>query len=174
MIGVVPAPAEALAPVRGRMLAAASAEAGRIVAQARIEAAALVTDAHRRAAETVARAEAQGRADSAAAAAGARSRGHEQATAIVLGARHEALEELRGEALAAITGLRSDPGYARLLLRLTAMAARAAGPDATVTVQPAGGVLARSTGVLVDVTLPRLAGLAVDALGDQVRELWTP
>jgi hypothetical protein len=26
----------------------------------------------------------------------------------------------------------------------------------------------------VDCSLPRLAGLAVDALGDQVTELWTP
>jgi vacuolar-type H+-ATPase subunit E/Vma4 len=171
---VVPAQAEALAPVRGRMLETASAEADRIVAKARSEAAALVRDAHRRAAEVVALAQAQGRADGARSAAAARSRGREQATSIVLGARLEALEELRREVLAAITGLRTDPGYAQLLLRLTATAARVAGPDATVTVQPAGGVLARSSGVLVDCTLPRLADLAVDALGDQVRELWTP
>ena len=61
-----------------------------------------------------------------------------------------------------------------LLSRLTAMAGRVAGPDATITVQPAGGVVARARDVVVDCTLPKLAILAVNALGDQVRELWTP
>ncbi len=54
------------------------------------------------------------------------------------------------------------------------MAGRVAGPDATITVQPAGGVVARARDVVVDCTLPKLAILAVNALGDQVRELWTP
>jgi hypothetical protein len=35
-----------------------------------------------------------------------------------------------------------------------------------------GGVLARSDRAVVDCSLPRLASLAVDALGDEVRELW--
>ena len=101
------------------------------------------------------------------------SRGRQQARSIVLSAQREAHEELRGQVLDAARGLRDEPGYERLLRRLTAMASRAAGPDATVTTSPAGGVVARSREVLVDCTLPRLAGLAVDALGDQVRELWT-
>jgi len=41
-------------------------------------------------------------------------------------------------------------------------------------VRPEGGVVARSGGIVVDCTLPRLAGVAVDELGDQVRELWIP
>jgi len=168
------AQAAALAPVRARMLETASTEADRITARARIEAARLVRNAHRGAAEMVARARAQGRADGAPAAAAERSRGREQARSIALGAQREALEKLRGQVLDAVSDLRTEPGYDQLLTRLAAMAARAAGPDATVTVQPAGGVLARSAGLVVDCTLPRLAGLAVDALGDQVRDLWTP
>lgn len=174
MTRVVPAQAEALAPVRARMLEAAAIEADRIVAQARLEAAALVREAHRSAAEAVAQAQAQGRADGTRAAAAVRSRGREQAQSIALGAQREAHAELRREVRAAITALRADPGYGQLLRQLTAMATRLAGPDATVTVPPVGGVLARSGGVIVDCTLPRLADLAVGALGDQVRELWTP
>ena len=70
--------------------------------------------------------------------------------------------------------LRTDPGYQGLLSRLTTLATRAAGPNAAITVQPEGGVVARSDGIVVDCTLPRLAGRAVDELGDQVRALWTP
>jgi len=174
MISVARAQAGALNPVRAQLLESAGIEAGRIVAQARAEAVMLVRNAHRGAAEEIARARAQGRAEGARTAAAVRNRGREQARSIALGAQRDAHDELRGQVLAAISDLRAEPGYRQLLLRLTAMAARAAGPGATVTVQPAGGVLARSGGVLVDCTLPRLAGLAVDGLGDQVRELWTP
>ncbi len=92
----------------------------------------------------------------------------------MLSAKRQAYEELCAQVLDAVRGLRDEPGYERLLSRLTAMAVRAAGPDATVTASPAGGVVARSHRVRVDCTPPRLAGLAMDALGDQVRELWTP
>jgi len=174
MIGTGRAQAAALAPVRAHMLRAAGTEAGRIVAQARVDAAATVRNARRDADEAVAGARAQGRADGARAAAAERSRGREQARSIVLGAQREASEELRGQVLDAVGGLETELGYPQLLAVLTAMAAWAAGPGATVTIQPAGGVVARSRGVVVDCTLPRLAGLAVDALGGQVRELWTP
>lgn len=164
----------ALAPVRAHMLRAARAEADRIVDQARIQAATIVRQARRGADETVERARAQGQADIAPAAAAEQSRGREQARSIVLSAQREVHEELRARVLAAVVGLRDEPGYERLLARLTAMAVQAAGPDAMITVQPAGGVVARSRGVLVDCTLPRLADWAVDALDGQVRELWTP
>ena len=163
-----------LAPVRTHMLRTARSEADRIVEEARSQAAAMVRQARRGAAEAVELAAAQGRADGALAAAAEQSRGRQQARSIVLSAQREVHEELRGQVLDAARGLRDEPGYERLLRRLTAMASRAAGPDATVTASPAGGVVARSRGVRVDCTLPRLAGLAVDALGDQVRELWTP
>ena len=168
------AEAAALAPVRTQILREARREADRIVQQAHAEAAAIVRQARRSADEAVALAWTRGQADGAQAAAAERSRGREQARSILFGAQREAHEELRGQVLAAVCGLRNEPGYERLLSRLTAMAARAAGPDATITVQPAGGVIARSRGVMVDCTLPKLASLAVDALGSEVRELWTP
>ncbi len=165
---------ESLGPVHEHLLHSARIEADRILAEARSQATSILRQARRGAEEAVERAAAQGQADSAPAAAAERSRGREQAQSIVLGARREAQEELRDRVLAAAVALRGEPGYERLLGQLTVMAAVAAGPGAAVAVQPAGGVEARSDGVVVDCTLPRLAALAVDALGDRVRELWTP
>jgi len=164
----------ALAPVRAYLLRGAEAEAGRILAEARAQADAILEQARSGAAETVGRARAQGEADGAAAAAAERSRGRDQARSIMLGVRREAYQDLRAQVLSAAGGLRTEPGYQGLLGRLVTMATRAAGPGAAVTVQPEGGVVARSRDVVVDCTLPRLAVLAVDELGDQVRELWAP
>ena len=163
----------ALAPVHAQLLHVAQAEADRILTEARIQAAAMLRQARRDAQEAIRQARVQGLAGIAPAAAAERGRGREQARSIVLGARRQALEELLARVLAAASGLRDEAGYEQLLARLTAMAGRAAGPGAIVTVDPAGGVVARSGQALVDCSLPRLADLAVDALGDRVRVLWT-
>jgi vacuolar-type H+-ATPase subunit E/Vma4 len=165
---------QALAPLREYLLRAAEAEASRILADAHAEADSIVQQARRGAAEAAGRARAQGEADAARAAAAERSRGRDRARSILLTARREAYQDLRAQVLAAVGRLPTEPGYQGLLSRLVTMAARAAGPGAAVTVQPEGGVVARSGDIIVDCTLPRLAGLAVDELGDQVRELWTP
>jgi vacuolar-type H+-ATPase subunit E/Vma4 len=165
---------QALAPVRDYLLRGAEAEASIILAEARAEADSIVEQARSDAVGAVGRARAQGEADAARAAAAERSRGRDQARSIILGAQTEAYQNLRAHVLAAAGALRTEPGYQGLLSRLVTMATRAAGPGAAVTVQPEGGVVARSRDIVVDCTLPRLAGLAVDELGDQVRELWTP
>jgi vacuolar-type H+-ATPase subunit E/Vma4 len=165
---------QALAPVRAYLLHEAEAEAGRILAEARAQADSILLKARSDAAEMVDRAQARGEADAAPAAAAERSRGRDQARSIVLSAQREAYRDLRAQVVAAARSLPTEPGYQGLLSRLVTMAARAAGDGAAVTVQPEGGVVARSAGVVVDCTLPRLAARAVDELGDQVRELWTP
>ena len=76
--------------------------------------------------------------------------------------------------MAAVARLPEEAGYAGLVARLSLLATEAAGPSATVTTSPAGGVVARSGQVAVDCSLPRLADQAIDALGGRVRELWTP
>jgi vacuolar-type H+-ATPase subunit E/Vma4 len=164
----------ALAPVRARLLRAAQAEASRILAEANEQADSILWHGRRDAAEIVDRAPARGEADAAAAAAAERSRARDQARSIVLGAQRAAYQDLRAQVLAVADDLRTEPGYRELLNRLAMIATRAAGPDAAVTVQPEGGVVARSGDVMVDCTLPRLAGLAVDELGERVRDLWTP
>jgi ATP synthase (E/31 kDa) subunit len=164
----------ALAPVRAHLLGVARGEADRIRAAARGEAEALLRQARADAERAVGLAAAQGEADAAPAAAAARSRGRAQARAIILGVQRDACDELRRRVRATAQDLRGDPDYELFLTRLTALAARTAGPDATVTVAPGGGVLARAGQVIVDCSLPRLAAQATDALGDRVRELWEP
>jgi vacuolar-type H+-ATPase subunit E/Vma4 len=164
----------ALAPVRTQLLRQARTEAERITEEARSTAAAILRQARSAADEAVALAPVQGRADAALAAAAERAQGREQARSIVLGAQHEAYEELCARVLAAAGGMRDEPGYQGLLSRLTTMATRVAGPGAAITVQPEGGVVARSRDVVVDCTIPRLVGVAVDELADKVRALWTP
>lgn len=163
----------ALAPVRGWLLRDARAEADRVIADARAQAAATLDRARADAERAVALAVAAGQADGAQFAAAERTRGHEQARSVLLSARREAYDELCGEVVAAAARLRDEPGYQRLIGQLATMAANAAGPDAAITAAPGGGVVARSPQVIVDCSLPRLALLAVEALGDQVRELWT-
>jgi len=166
--------ADPLAPVRARLLRGAREEADRIAAEARAQAAAVLRQARHDAEEAGQQAGARGRAEAAPLAAAERRRGCERARSIVLGAQRQAHEELRDRVLAAAVGLRDEPGYGQLLARLTAMATQAAGPGASVTADPAGGVVARSARAVVDCSLPRLAALAVDALGDRTGELWTP
>ena len=165
---------KALAPVRAGLLRGAEAEAGRIRAAARAQADSILDQARCGAAEMTGRARARGEAEAGPAADAERSRGRDQARSIVLGAQLEAYQDLRAQVLAEVGGLRTEPRYQGLLGQLVTMAARAAGPGAAVTVQPEGGVMARSGDIVVDCTLPRLADRAVDELGDQVRDLWTP
>ena len=164
----------ALTPVRGWLLRDARAEADRVVAEARDQAAATLDRARADAERAVALAVVAGQSEAARFAAAERARGHEQARTVLLSARREAYDELCGEVLAAAARLRDEPGYQRLIGRLATMAADAAGPEATITVAPGGGLVARSSQVVVDCSLPRLAVLAVEALGDRVRGLWTP
>ena len=164
----------ALAPVHACMLRQATDQAAGILADARREADAIVSQARRSAEAAVARAQAEGRQEAAALAAAERSRGRREARLVLLSAQREALDELYSQVRAAVGRLRRDPSYGQLLDRLTRMARLAAGPDAEFAVSPDGGVIARSRGVIVDCSLTRLADLAVQALGPDVRELWEP
>ena len=166
--------AAALAPVRAHMRSDASAAAERILAVARDQAEAMLVQARSSAEHVVEQAAAEGRAAAAPLADAEMAQGRERAGLAVLTARREAYDELRRRVRAAARGLPGTTGYDQLAIRLADMVGRAAGPGATVTVPPAGGAVARSGQVVVDCSLPRLADLAVEALGDRVRELWTP
>jgi vacuolar-type H+-ATPase subunit E/Vma4 len=166
-------PASPLAPVRARMLRDAADQAARIVASARREADGISSRARRDAAVVLAEAQAAGEQDGAVRAAAERAKGRGAARTVLLRARAAALDGLRAQVRADVAALAGEPGYGPLRDRLTAMARLAVGPDAEVTGSSDGGVLARSAGVSVDCSLARLAELAVQALGPQVRELWT-
>jgi vacuolar-type H+-ATPase subunit E/Vma4 len=164
----------ALAPVRAALLRRAREQAAGITAQARREAEDALARARSDAAAQLASGREAGREQALPLAAAVRSRGRRQAQAAVLNAQREAYERLRGQVRASVAALRSGPEYGSLRKRLRRDAARAAGPGATVTEAPGGGVVAHGPGIVVDCSLPRLADAAVDALGGQVTQLWTP
>lgn len=169
----VPGAAASLAPVRARMRRDAADQAAGILAAAHREAAAIISRARQDATAVLAQAQAAGEQEAAVLAAAERARGRSEARTLLLRAQRAALGDLRTRVRGEVTALRGDPGYGQLRDRLTTMARLAAGPGAAVTGAPDGGVLARGAGVTVDCSLARLADLAVQALGPDVRELWT-
>jgi len=164
----------ALAPVRAALLRRAREQAAEITAEARRQAADALEKARRDAAGQVSRAREAGRSQAAPLAAALRTQGRRGAQAAVLGAQREAYEALRDQVRVSVASLRDGPGYDLLLERLRQEAGRAAGPGAALTEAPAGGIIARAPGMVVDCSLPRLADAAVEALGDRVVWLWTP
>jgi len=166
--------ATALAPARSRMLRDAADQAARILANARREAEGITAQARLEAEQAVSLARAAGRAQAAPQAAALRRQARSDARSASLGAQREAYDELRARVHVAVDELRSEPVYERLLEALTKLARLEAGAGATSAASEDGGVVARSPGVLVDCSLARLADLAVDALGGEVRELWAP
>jgi hypothetical protein len=161
----------ALAPVRAALLSDASAEAGQLLARARNAADALVGQARRDAASKISQAREEGRTQAAPFARAELSRGRREARTIMLGAQLHARADLESRIRSAITGLKDEPGYGQLRGWLSELALQAAGPDATVSEHPVGGVVARAPGVLVDCSLPRLAQRAIEALGPRITEL---
>ncbi|MGW2928693.1 hypothetical protein ACWC8S_27860, partial [Streptomyces fungicidicus] len=129
--------------------------------RARPQAAAVLDEAHR-----------QGEADGADAARDLLVRARRKARARTLAARRESYAELRREVTARVRALRRTDGYADLLERLDHRARALLGPDAEVTEHPEGGVVARAPGKGADLSLPALAGRALDRLGGEVRTLW--
>ncbi len=164
----------ALEPVRAAMLRRAAERAGLITGQASDAAAALVAEARRNAAAAVAQARADGAAQAAPVAAAELGRSRRAARSVALGANLAAYDEIAARIRAAILGLRDEPDYPELRDRLAGAARRAAGPRAAVTEHPAGGVVARAGGLVVDCSLPRLADRAVAALGPRIARLCGP
>ncbi|HTZ30578.1 MAG TPA: hypothetical protein VMC83_41705 [Streptosporangiaceae bacterium] len=164
----------ALEPVRAAMLRRATAEAQAIIATARRDAAALLVAARRDAEAALARARADGAAQAAPLAAAERNRGRQTARETVLEAEHAIRGDVECRIRAAVLGLRRQAGYQDLRDRLTGACRAAAGPGAEVAEHPDGGVVARTPGVIVDCSLPRLADVAIGELGQQIAEVCAP
>lgn len=169
-----PAALSALAPVRAAMLRGARDRAAAAIQQARIDAEDLVAEAAAAASRSVAEAAEAGRRQAIPLAAARRNRARRDAQSIRLGARREAYERFQAQVRAAVSGLRHGPGYDLLERQLRELATSVAGPGATLTEAPGGGVIARTPGIVVDCSLPRLADAAVAALGPLVTGLWAP
>lgn len=162
-----------LAPVRRALLDRAAADAATAVAQAEAEAAATLAQARVQAEEILARAREQGEADAAVMLAGERARAARQARLLVLSARAQAHNDLRGQARAAAAGLREDASYAGLVAGLTARVHRELGEDAFVQELEQGGVVGRAGDRTMTLSLPDLAEDVVDRLGAELEWLWS-
>jgi len=166
--------AAALEPVRQRLRREAEDEAARIRSDARAKAAGIIAGARRDAAAAVDKATTTGNSDATALAAEDLRRARDAARTAVLAAQREACDELRRRVRSGLEAMPAGLGYDQLAQQLTRLALHAAGPGAVVTPVPAGGVIARAAGVVVDCSLDHLADLAVEALGPAIRELWLP
>jgi vacuolar-type H+-ATPase subunit E/Vma4 len=161
----------ALEPVGAAMLRRASAEAEAITAAARRDAATLLAAARRDADAALSQARADGIAQAAPLAAAERNRGRRAARETLLAAERGVRDEAERRIRDAVLRLRGQPGYGELRDRLADVCRAAAGPGAQVQEHPAGGVVARAPGILVDCSLPRLADVVIGQLGEQIREL---
>lgn len=162
----------ALAPLRAALLVRALADADATLGRARADARSVLADAAARARRVLMDAAEQGRVDGAAAAGARRLRARRTARATVLAARRAVREETRRRVLEGVGALRSAPDYPTLRDGLVALAREVLGPAAEVVEDPAGGVVARVPGRLLDCTLPALAGHAFDRLGPRLEEVW--
>ncbi|MEU9836436.1 hypothetical protein AB0D67_33290 [Streptosporangium sp. NPDC048047] len=165
---------EALEPVAAALVRRARLDADAVIAAAGRDAERTLAEARRAARDTVEEAAERGAAEGRAHARVTRIRAGRRARAVELAARREVLEELRERAVAAVTALRDDPCYPRLVERLTELARASGGADLTVREHPEGGIVAEGRDRRVDCSLPALAGRAVDALGAETARLWTP
>ena len=167
-------PRAALEPVHLRLRRDAEDKAARLCADAHAQAASIVAQAQQEAAAALAAAAAQATATAEPLTTAELRQAREAARSAVLSAQRAACDELRRRVRAAVAALPAAEGYDLLLQRITRLAGQAAGPDAELKFPPAGGVVARRAGVVVDCSLDRLAELAVTELGAAVTKLWAP
>jgi vacuolar-type H+-ATPase subunit E/Vma4 len=164
-----------LEPVRDALLADADAEAARIVAEARRVADDAVTSATHAADAAVEaaqqRSELAGRAHADLALARARNDAHTN----ILRTQEELRRELADRVHAAVDEVRDDPRYPALLDQLEVMVDSQLGSAAIIERDPDahGGIIAVAGDRRVDYTLRALADRALDAIADEVAQLWT-
>ncbi len=161
----------ALEPVRAALLRQAEDRAAAIVQRARDEASAMLERARQDAADLIAISAADGRAQASQvmqARLGVRRR---EAREQLLNSDLTSYQDLADRIRNAVLALRSDAGYPRLRARLAGIAARAAGPGATVTEPADGGAVATAPGIVVDCSLRRMADRAILALGPAIAAL---
>jgi hypothetical protein len=156
--------AEALAPVRDALLAAAERDVDQRIAVVRAQAAEALAAAGRRAEDIISAARAAGVADAEAVRVTERSRARRAARARTLRARREAYDLLRLRSRQAVIQIRDEPGYAVIRDVLTAEAHRLLGPGADITEPDGGGVIGRSGSRSVDLSLAAFADRAVDSV----------
>jgi vacuolar-type H+-ATPase subunit E/Vma4 len=163
-----------LAPLDTALSAAAQRDAEASIAEAheRVEAIGKETDAKVRGIASSAAAEGDAAAarESAHRLVAAKRRGRRH----VLEAQRAAYDALVEASLDALSRVREQPEYAALQERLALAATAVLGKDARLQRDPddLGGLVAKSDGRSVNLTLPALVGRCVTGMGRDVSRLW--
>jgi vacuolar-type H+-ATPase subunit E/Vma4 len=167
-------PAEtALEPLRAAMIQQAHSDADGILDQARADARAECERAEAEAAAITERATAAGRARAAGQLAAEHRAAARHRRARVLVAQREAYDRWRAAGAAAVSQIRTEPGYGEILAGLRAFATRTLGPDVAITEDPAGGLMAQGGGLILDLRLSTIAAHALDRVEPEIGGLWT-
>ncbi len=164
----------ALEPVRRALLDDAGQEAERLVEEATTEAEARVSAVEARAERAVEQARQRARATAAARARRAVGAARRDAHAAQLEAESGIFADVVERLHRAVDAMPSDPRYDALLDRLEEAARRRLGEKATIERDPeGGGVRASRDERRVDYGLRALADRALEALAEEVAELWS-
>jgi vacuolar-type H+-ATPase subunit E/Vma4 len=164
-----------LEPLAKALTATAHSDAQGRLDEARARATDIREDAASAAADILARAQAEGEAAAERESEHRLVAARREARHRVLEAQRRAYDGLFQASLAAVEGERGGPGYEALQERLEAVVDKTLGEDATRTVDPegAGGVIGRSDGRCVDLTLPVLVRRCIEQMGEEVSRLWS-
>lgn len=162
----------ALEPVRRTLRAAAEQKAAELRDDAVGQTGALLTAARAEAAAIMAAAVKEGEEAARSVAARRSAQARREAHELVLARRTSLRLELQRRVQKAAAGITSDPRYPDLVARLTAQCRQLLGPNAHVSESPSGGVVAEAGPRRLDLSLPVLAEMALDAM-PEARELWT-
>jgi len=173
MTGLPKGSDQTLAPVREALRTTAETRADLLRQDAREQAKAVLAAAGDEAARIISAAVSEGEASARSDAALRSARVRRQAQEIVLAQQNALRRELQQRVREAAVSLRQDASYPTLLAVLTEQCRAVLGAEATVTEDPAGGVVAHSGSRRLDLSLPALAARTLDAMSPQVSRLWT-
>ncbi|MFC3890743.1 hypothetical protein ACFOWZ_04605 [Lentzea rhizosphaerae] len=162
---------DALAPVIAALLARARTEAEQELADARREADSTLAEARTEARRILSEAAAAGRAAAAESIVIEHERARREARALELAVQREIYDDFAHRVAGAVSRAFTDP---LMRARLVASVRAELGPDASVRDGDGGGVLGVAPGRRLDLGVQAVTERAVEALGDEVRELWAP
>ncbi|ATL69298.1 V-type ATP synthase subunit E family protein [Nocardia terpenica] len=162
----------ALDSVRAEILRRATEDADRMLEAARAQAAAARARAESEASEVISHAEAAGKARAAAVSAVERRRTTRERRSRLLARQRDAYDRWRAAATAAVLALRAHPDYATIRNGLRDAAIRLLGPQCDIVEDPAGGLVARSGGRVLDLRLSTIAARALDRVEPEIGGLW--
>ncbi|MEU7141647.1 hypothetical protein ABZ942_19490 [Nocardia sp. NPDC046473] len=164
----------ALAPLVTELLRRATADAGQVRADAQAAVGAALASAESTAKTIESGATAAGEAHATADLAAERAHARRTGRSEILAVQSDAYRQLRAEAIAAVQRIGTEAEYPLLHNRLRTVVSELLGPEAVITDDPSGGIVAVTGDRLVDLRLSTIATRAIERVEPELGELWTP